>query len=125
MSSNSWGDHFWYVIHSVARDVPHQPSVVEKESAETFFYNLGQWLPCQKCRNHFNEFWIQDPLKATTKIETLNWVNRLKLHVDKVKDIDFQIPEKSKFKPIVKPVVKNCTGCNKARQFPGKLKYFK
>lgn len=82
MNNNSWGKHFWYVIHNVTMSFPNNPTEEQKYSITQLLTHLGYWLPCSRCRKHFIDFIQENPIDATNKITLLTWVNKLKANAD-------------------------------------------
>ena len=60
MTSNVkiWGPNIWYVIHKISFSLPQTEnplSPAKKSQVITFYRSLGQLLPCQNCRVHYNK----------------------------------------------------------------------
>tara|TARA_B100001248_G_scaffold250540_1_gene224740 strand:+ start:375 stop:818 length:444 start_codon:yes stop_codon:yes gene_type:complete len=55
MKPEVWGPHAWIFLHSVTFDYPDNPSETKKEQYKVFFESLQNVLPCEICRNHYQE----------------------------------------------------------------------
>lgn len=53
LSPKSWGQPMWFSIHSIA--YAYTPSNENIAYYRSFFTNLGNILPCEHCRIHYNE----------------------------------------------------------------------
>jgi len=63
-----WGSSGWIFIHYTALGYPDNPTDEDKKNYKSFFYNLGNTLPCLKCANNFkkniNELPIDNSLNS-------------------------------------------------------------
>ena len=55
MKPELWGKQFWFTIHCIALNYPHQPTITEQTEAINFFKSLTALLPCTKCKVHYTE----------------------------------------------------------------------
>ena len=52
--AKKWGPCFWMHMHLVAAGYPLKTSSVRQKAYMRYFVDLGQVLPCAKCRDHYN-----------------------------------------------------------------------
>lgn len=69
--NKSWSENYWFVIESI---VSQTQQLNNSQSLETLKL-LGNYLPCQDCRNHYNLF-----ITNNTYIDT-EWLNKLKREI--------------------------------------------
>jgi hypothetical protein len=48
-----WGNSMWHSIHSIA--YAYEPSNINKNNYFNFFVSLGKVLPCEECKEHYDE----------------------------------------------------------------------
>jgi len=63
MDSNVWGPGAWVFLHSITMTYPEKPGEMEKQFYKNFFTNLGNVLPCSKCKEHYNDNLSEFPLE--------------------------------------------------------------
>ena len=63
MDPNVWGPHGWYFLHSITLAYPDNPSDDVKMIHNNFFNSLKDILPCDKCRNHYNQTLMTYPIE--------------------------------------------------------------
>ena len=57
ISPRCWGPPTWQMLHSMAHAYPEKPSAEEQRQARNFAEALGYMLPCEKCRNHYQDLY--------------------------------------------------------------------
>jgi hypothetical protein len=57
-----WGKHIWTSIHLIALGFPDNPTSSERKQYEAFFIEIGNVLPCPKCRVNYKEHLIELPI---------------------------------------------------------------
>lgn len=70
-----WGVHGWKFIHHIALGYPNSPTENDKNNYKTFFYSLGNVLPCHICSDHYNENLLIHPLSDTVLSNKTNFIN--------------------------------------------------
>ena len=86
MDSTVWGPHLWFYLHTISFNYPEKPLQEEKNNYYNFFYSLTKTLPCIFCRNHYTEFFNQNPIRPhldTTK-NLILWVLKCHNNVNKL-----------------------------------------
>jgi len=63
MDPNIWGPGAWQFLHSITLSYPDQPTEQDKQNHIDFFNSLKNVLPCEKCKNHFQENLQTHPLE--------------------------------------------------------------
>tara|TARA_Y100000768_G_scaffold388934_1_gene388915 strand:- start:634 stop:1035 length:402 start_codon:yes stop_codon:yes gene_type:complete len=76
-----WGPKAWFFIETIILSYPNNPTTHDKAIFKNFFNNLGNILPCDKCRTNYKQHLSVNPL--TNKIlynkdSLLNWI--IKIH---------------------------------------------
>ena len=74
-----WGSYFWHAMEAIACTL----TIKNKEKIYTFFENLTETIPCQKCRSHYQLYFKEyDPKKYMENCVTLlMWLYRLKRQI--------------------------------------------
>jgi Erv1 / Alr family len=62
ISTSVWGQHFWYVLHTIAYTYPEFPTQVTKRKYYDFINNLPLFLPDPKMGDKFAEFLDRYPV---------------------------------------------------------------
>ena len=55
MDPNIWGPHAWQFLHSITLSYPDNPTEQDKQNHIQFFDMLKNILPCDKCKNHYEQ----------------------------------------------------------------------
>lgn len=55
MKPDIWGPGAWALLHAITLEYPEKPTIIDKNNIKTFFETLGNVLPCEKCRVHFQK----------------------------------------------------------------------
>jgi len=63
MDPEIWGPHGWYFLHSITLAYPDNPTEDDKIYHKNFFESLKNILPCDKCRNHYDQNLITYPIE--------------------------------------------------------------
>jgi len=88
-----WGKYVWYLMEFVALTLGPSPALAHQSAAQAFYEALQSLLPCEECREHYQELWRIRP--STTFVrkgsECLYWVNWVHKRVRLI-----QTPEKPK-----------------------------
>lgn len=56
-----WGPCAWNTLHAFAHTYPNEPSLTQKAGARAMLYSFADFLPCPKCRVHF-QIWLDQNL---------------------------------------------------------------
>jgi hypothetical protein len=71
MSSKSWGNPLWKILHGIAEALGNQsvPMLATDEAHEIVFLlrDLEKIMPCQLCRNHYHQWRKEHPLEEIDK----------------------------------------------------------
>ena len=67
MSSKTWGNPLWRLLHGIAEAIGNQsvPMLATDEAHEIVFLlrDLEKIMPCQLCRNHYRQWRKEHPLE--------------------------------------------------------------
>lgn len=92
-----WGPQFWNVMRKIAAQYPSsEPSASTRQAAKEFYQSLRELLPCQKCREHYQEFLEKHPLtdEVLGNSKSLSeWVETIKKEVDAVSEKKLSVAE--------------------------------
>lgn len=57
-----WGGCFWTTIYNIALGYPTSPTEEDKINYIAFFTNIKNIIPCNECRNHYNNIFAKEPI---------------------------------------------------------------
>ena len=77
MESEVWGPSAWTFLHTVTLNYPEEPTNEDIKQHKIFFETLGNILPCRKCREHYNQSIIDEPVKLDSKESLTKWLFNL------------------------------------------------
>ena len=63
-----WGSNGWIFLHTVCFFLDE----ARQEDARMFFTSLGNMLPCQICRHHYNKYLSSNPLPMPITRESMS-----------------------------------------------------
>lgn len=72
-----WGPSGWKFLHIITMCYPDNPNLDDKNNMYNFFYSVKDVLPCQKCKDNFNEHLRIHPLNdkvLSSKEELVKWL---------------------------------------------------
>lgn len=50
-----WGPNLWKFMHYLTLSYPEQPTEYDVNKFKNFFMNIGEYLPCEKCRYNYKD----------------------------------------------------------------------
>ena len=70
-----WGSNMWESIHWIAAGYPLKPRAIDKRHYFSFFQNLGNVLPCMKCRQEYNILFreVNPPMESRDALFRWTW----------------------------------------------------
>ena len=74
MESEVWGPSAWTFLHTVTLNYQEEPTNEDIKQHKIFFETLGNILPCPKCREHYNQSIIDEPVKLDSKESLTKWL---------------------------------------------------
>ena len=66
-----WGPSLWKFLHFLTLSYPENPSEEEQNRMFDFLTSLQEILPCEKCRNNFNEIDVSELSKSAVHFADL------------------------------------------------------
>jgi hypothetical protein len=72
-----WGPKAWFFIETIILSYPNNPTSNDKLIFKNFFKNLGDILPCEKCRYNYNNHLRNNQLTddiLCNKDSLLDWI---------------------------------------------------
>jgi len=76
-SSIIWGPHYWYVLHTITRTYPINPTNIDKKKYYEFIHNIPLFIPDSEMRKQFITILDQYPVSPylDTRITFMKWMN--------------------------------------------------
>ena len=77
ISPDIWGSSAWIYLHYVTLSYPDNPTDKERHNMHNFFSMVKETLPCDKCRQNFNNHLRNNPLTEnvlSTRYNLVNWL---------------------------------------------------
>lgn len=62
MDPTIWGPCAWEFLHMITFNYPDNPTDMDKNNMEKFFYSLPSVLPCQTCGENLKKHYVHKPL---------------------------------------------------------------
>ena len=87
MDPQVWGPPGWTFLHSITLAYPACPKKEDKEAMRTFFMNVGNVLPCDKCQSNFKKHLKKYPLTnriLCSREGLVNWLIDIHNEVNKM-----------------------------------------
>ena len=66
MDPSVWGPHAWFFLHTVTFTYPKNPTELDKRHMYDFFTKLQYILPCEMCKQHYQEHLYTMPCYSIT-----------------------------------------------------------
>ena len=74
LSPDVWGRSAWSFLHASTFSYPENPTPEQCTSALQFYENLGNMLPCPRCRGHYNSNIRRNPPKVQSREDLSRWL---------------------------------------------------
>jgi FAD-linked sulfhydryl oxidase len=74
MDPQSWGPNAWKFLHTLTFQYPINPSLKEQRDAENLFSSFSTLLPCEQCRQHYDELLQLYPPQAQSRLSLATWL---------------------------------------------------
>ena len=62
MQNINWGKNLWISLHIITFNYPINPTNEDKINYKNYFMSLGHVLPCNDCKEHYNNLIKQIPI---------------------------------------------------------------
>jgi hypothetical protein len=107
LEPNTWGPHFWFMLHTISLNYPNNPNAVIKKKYYDFIQNLPAFLPDKKSSENFSKLLDLYPITPYLDSQTslIQWmhfihnkINEL-LEKPKISMSDFYINYYKEYKP--------------------------
>lgn len=72
-----WGPHLWKTMYFIGDGYPENPSELEQGSALDFFESLKLLIPCETCRENYENILTNSPPDIRSKKLLLTWINKI------------------------------------------------
>ena len=69
-----WGKPVWQSLHYISFAFPEKPTMAEQAAARNLVYSLGQTMPCNECKKHWNLYIKQKPPQVYNRMAFATWV---------------------------------------------------
>jgi hypothetical protein len=83
MNPEVWGPCLWKFLHINSLNYPNNPTHMEQMYHLNFFISLGNIIPCDKCKYHYNEYINQIPPNLTNRNNLIMWLHNFHNAVNK------------------------------------------
>lgn len=79
MDPTRWGPKLWFIMHTLSFNYPDNPTDIDKMRIKTFFDSLKFVIPCEACRQHYNQHTTKNPIDnyLNSKEKLVEWVVNL------------------------------------------------
>lgn len=79
LSPSYWGPPIWTAMYTIAYVFPTDPTTEHCENVATYYTVLADLLPCEECREHYQTFLKDNPIResSSSRESLLIWVNGL------------------------------------------------
>ena len=82
-NNNVWGPSAWTFLHTLTFNYPDNPTNQDKQHYFNFFNSLKHVLPCEKCKKHYKENYINLKNNLNSKDDLVNWLIDIHNEVNK------------------------------------------
>lgn len=81
LDPNVWGPNFWHTMEAIAVTLDSE----NKMDIYRFFENLRHVIPCKTCKHHYQEYFLQKPIKnyLNNQLTLLSWLYSLRCDIKK------------------------------------------
>ena len=111
---NKWRNQLWTCIHYIALNYPDNPSDEDKINYKNFFMSLKDILPCNICKEHYEDILLILPLtndSLNNRTTLFKWTVDLHNKVNILNDKPFFSSEDAKFDLLSFPA-SGCPRCS-------------
>jgi len=79
MNPEIWGPGAWIFLHTITLNYPNNPDIDVIDYHKNFFVLLKNIIPCEKCRLHYSQYLIDNPIDdvLNNKQDFVIWLNKL------------------------------------------------
>lgn len=87
MDPKIWGPPGWIFLHFITFGYPDNPTEEDKQNYKNFFINIKNVLPCQKCRDNYEDHLKKYPLNdqiLSNKTQFIKWFIDIHNEVNKI-----------------------------------------
>lgn len=74
MNQNIWGNHAWFLLHSLSLNYPKNPNENDKRNMKQFLSSLAELLPCSVCKKHFRRNIRENPPDLESRSGLFKWM---------------------------------------------------
>ena len=82
-SSSLWGPYLWHLMHHIAYYNDNNNTIEQIE----FFNRILHVIPCEKCKDHYNDFINNNPIDNIDKYSIKKWLYLAHDNVNKIQNI--------------------------------------
>ena len=79
MNPEIWGPGAWIFLHTITLNYPNNPDIDVIDYHKNFFILLKNIIPCEKCKKHYSQYLIDNPIDdvLNNKQDFVIWLNKL------------------------------------------------
>lgn len=86
MDAKIWGPKLWFYLHTITFEYPDNPTQEDKDGHYMLLKSLKYTLPCKICKNHYINYFDNNPLynSLDNKEDFIRWVLNCHNNVNKL-----------------------------------------
>lgn len=73
-SPDEWGPPLWKEMHQRTIDYPQNPIASEKQEILKYFRNIVNRLPCDRCKQHYQNQLDRRPIPVNNRDDLIHWL---------------------------------------------------
>jgi hypothetical protein len=79
MNTDAWGSHYWFFLHSVARNYPPHPTAIHRKIHYRLIMNFHEFIPHAACANSFSSILKDNPVSPylDSRRDFMIWTNHI------------------------------------------------
>tara|TARA_B110000046_G_scaffold43920_2_gene48916 strand:- start:1356 stop:1751 length:396 start_codon:yes stop_codon:yes gene_type:complete len=81
---DEWGPPLWKEMHEMTIKYPRNPTPTDKQQAITYFKNITSRLPCDKCKQHYQNSLNERPIPVNNRDDLIHWLIDIHNEVNKM-----------------------------------------
>ena len=81
---DEWGPPLWKEMHQKTIAYPRDPTDRDRQEIATYFRNIIHRLPCDKCKQHYQNQLNQMPIPVNNRDDLINWLIDIHNEVNKM-----------------------------------------
>lgn len=79
---DAWSNAVWHTLHFIAANLPDRIDDEMAKTIKSFLMCVRYLIPCEKCRNHMEEYIFQNPIDTSSSYDVFLWTYLYHRNVD-------------------------------------------